>query len=48
VHSEIEKTVITLLVVMSVFSILLGALRVCGDFHDSTDEYRLKQEAVNL
>ena len=41
VHGEVEKFVITLLV-MRHFSALLGASRACADFRDSTAVSRLK------
>ncbi len=40
VHREFEKSVVTLLV-MSIFSNFLGALRACADFRDSTEESRI-------
>ncbi len=40
VHREFERSVVTLLV-MSIFSDFLGALRACADFRDSTEDSRL-------
>ena len=40
VHSEVKNSAVTLLV-MSLFLNLLGALRACTYFHDSTDLSRL-------
>ncbi|MCP4289585.1 MAG: hypothetical protein GY792_35045 [Gammaproteobacteria bacterium] len=40
-HSEIEKLVITLLVMRS-FSVLLGAPKACLDFREPTAVFRLK------
>ncbi len=39
---EFEKSVVTLLV-MSIFSDFLGALRACADFRDSTEDSRIIQ-----
>ncbi|MCP4287066.1 MAG: hypothetical protein GY792_21890 [Gammaproteobacteria bacterium] len=39
-HSEIEKLVITLLVMKS-FSVLLGAPRACLDFREPTAVFRM-------
>ena len=40
VHSEFTNRVVTLLVISGFFN-LLGASRVCVDFRDSTDEFRI-------
>jgi len=44
VHSEIEKLVITLLVMRS-FSVLLGAPRACLDFREPTAVFRFNTGA---
>jgi len=44
VHSEIEKLVITLLVMRS-FSVLLGAPRACLDFREPTAVFRFMHES---
>ena len=44
VHSELEKSVVTLLV-MRHFSNLLGAPRSCVDFRDSTDFFRFNMHS---
>ena len=45
VHSEFKNCEVTLLV-MSRFLNLLGALRACVDFRDSTDEFRFKYAEI--